>query len=138
MTENQKRIAIVIVVIIIALILFMRGGSNNVTSINNSGNIPLSELQGGSINIAGRNPFVLPDFGSGASNNNLSAIGACCANCRDTGTRQVNRSAGPRINFVTNMGNVDRSNTVNYYTPIQQPQFINRRIGLMVKMKPSR
>ena len=106
MSENQKRLLIIGFVVIVALILFMRGNNSTVTNVSNGEEIPLQNVSAPAINISGRAPFVLPNLGDFNSATNLSAIGACCADCSNRGNSQSYReSGGPRYTFVTNMGN---------------------------------
>lgn len=115
MSEQQKRLLIIVVVIIIALILFMRNGGSNTTVVNNGEAPPLINVMSPTYNIGGRTPFVLPDFAVGASSNNLSAIGACCADCSGrTTTPTYRNNTSPQITFVTNQANRG-PNVYNYF-----------------------
>lgn len=125
MSENQKRLLIIGVVIIVALILFMRGNNSSVTNVSNGEEIPLQNVSAPTINISGREPFVLPNFAPYNPANTLSAIGACCADCSNRGNTQSYReNGGPRYSFVTNMGNAG-PNVFNYINfPVsQQPVY---------------
>lgn len=129
MTENQKRLAIVGVVIIVALILFMRNSGSNATTVISGNELPsASNLQSPTIVIKERQPFVLPNFSGGASNNSLSAIGACCADCRPQTSSFRNAPSGNGITFVTNRGN-SGPNVYNYY---QQPVTLPRSTVSMI------
>jgi hypothetical protein len=130
MTENQKRLAIVGVVIIVALFFFMRGNDSNATTVVNEGSIIAGGgVESPSITIGARRPFVLPNFSGFASNNSLSAIGACCADCRPQ-TTSFRRDTSSGITFVTNRGD-NGPNIYNYYTPApyMPPSYIIGRAG---------
>lgn len=115
MSENQKRLLIIAVVTIIALILFMRNGGSSITNVSNSEGLPLNNIDSPTIVIEGRAPFILPDFGIGASSNELSAIGACCADCSARSSTPTYRAnSGPQITFVTNQANRG-PNVYNYF-----------------------
>lgn len=122
MTENQKRIAIVVVVLIVALLLFMRGGNANAgnTVVNNGGLVEFGDvaspnLSAPSFTFNPREPFVLPDFGTNP--NNLSAIGACCADCSPRTATPSYRAPTPGITFITNRGN-SGPNVFVYQQPV--------------------
>jgi len=130
MNEKTKRIAIIVGVIVVALLLFMRN-SNNSSSVITSGEIPATnDLQAPIINISGRTPFVIPDFADYNSAKTLSAIGACCADCRPQSGNLPRAVTGSGITFITNRGN-SGPNVYNYY---KQPAIRPRGYGVIRKI----
>jgi hypothetical protein len=131
MNERQKQLLIIGVIVVIALILFMRSNNNSTTVVNSGGdNVSLPQVNTPNIIIEGRQPFVLPNFGVSNSANSLSAIGACCADCRpQTNTSSFKSNTGSGITFVTNMGN-SGPNVYNYIqqAPPQQPVWFKSQV----------
>lgn len=132
MTENQKRIAIIAFVFIVILLLFV-GGGNTRNIVNNGGAMPGLDLgQGPNINFGDRQrlvlpddrgvntvtrfPFVLPNLGTRNASNDLSAIGACCADCSGRSQLHAYVPATRGVTFVTNEGNKG-PNIFNFFSP---------------------
>lgn len=117
MNEKQKRIAIIIAVIVMAIILFMRSSKGEASQVvNDNGEVALDNVSLPGVYIPERRSFTLPAFNVGNSARDLSAIGACCADCRPSSGRQSFIMPSSGNTFVTNLGNAG-ANVFNYYQP---------------------
>ena len=111
LTRKQKMAIAGIVAVVIIVWLLTRGKNGAVNRINNGGSLNMGGTPGlgnvfvGGLEIPGRSPFSVPDFGAGASARDWTMIGACCADCSGkTQLRQSYRAASPPISYVYNQG----------------------------------
>lgn len=112
--EDKKRIVIVGGIIIIAAIILMLMGKNSATVVQRGGAIPSTANSFGDV-IVNRQPFTIPDLGVIRGSDSLSAIGACCADCRPSNAPKSYTSF-PSTTIVFNEGDKG-PNIFNYYTP---------------------
>jgi hypothetical protein len=130
MTDKEKAMAAgAAILAIAALFLLLRSGGNNDKIVRQNsgamqqpGNVTLQQV---TIN---REPLTIPRLEIPGGWENLSAIGACCADCSGSRPRQSFEPAasrGPTIIF--NEG-ARGPNVYNYYNPAPQPYTFRRQI----------